>query len=130
MEGWWKKAYPRDLLVRLYGDLSAKTLVATLARGKPHERAVAAAALGELGNRSYAQVIARELVNEYPLVRGFAARALTGALGKDCGIEVGTEGAARIAEEARACFASVGMTAPVFPLATDSTGPDDDVPND
>jgi predicted CXXCH cytochrome family protein len=129
MEKWWKKAYSRDLLVRLYGDLNAKTLVATLARGKPHERAVAAAALGELGDKSYAGAIAKELVNEYPLVRGFAARALTASLGKDCGIEVGTEGTARIAEEARACFASAGLTAPGF-SATEGAAVEDDVPND
>ena len=84
MERWWKKAYSRDLLARLYGDLEAKNLFMTLAHGKPHERAVAAAALGAAHDSSAAPAIARELVNEYPLVRGFAARALSGALGKDC----------------------------------------------
>jgi predicted CXXCH cytochrome family protein len=130
MERWWKKAYSRDLLVRLYGDMNARTLVATLAKGKPHERAVAAAVLGELGDRSAAPAIARELVDEYPLIRGFAARALTGALGKDCGIDVGTEGVARIEEEARACFASVGMAAPAFPASVEATGGEAEVPED
>jgi predicted CXXCH cytochrome family protein len=130
MEHWWKKAYPREQLVRLYGDLGARTLIATLAKGKPHERAVAAAALGERGEKSAAPAIARELVNEYPLIRGFAARALIGALGKDCGIEVGTEGVARIEEETRACFASVGMSAPVFPVVAESSGGDVEVPED
>ena len=130
MERWWKKAYSRDLLVRLYGDLNARTLLATLARGKPHERAVAAAALGELGDRSAAPAIARELVNEYPLVRGFAARALAGALGRDCGIDVGTEGVARIEEEARGCFAALGMGAPVFPAVGESGKGEGEVPED
>jgi hypothetical protein len=130
METWWKKAYPRDLLLRLYGDLSARTLVATLARGKPHERAVAAAALGELADKSYAPAIARELVNEYPLVRGFAAKALAGALGRDCAIDVGTEGAPRIAEQARACFAASGLSAPTFPVTTDTGSGEEEMPND
>ena len=115
MERWWKKAYSRDLLAHLYGNLDARTLIATLAHGKPHERAIAAAALGEIGDKGAAPAIARELVNEYPLVRGFAARALAGALGKDCAIDVGTEGAARIEEEARACLAAAGVDPPVFP---------------
>ncbi|MGO9711654.1 MAG: cytochrome c3 family protein [Polyangiaceae bacterium] len=131
MERWWKKAYSRDLLVRLYGDLGERTLTATLARGKPHERAVAAAALGELGDKSMAPAIARELVNEYPLVRGFAARALVGALGKDCGIDVGTAGVARIEEQARACLASAGVKAPAFPaVSTDTSKGDAEVPED
>ncbi len=43
MEKWWKKAYSRDLLARLYGDLDAKNLLMTLAHGKAHERALTAA---------------------------------------------------------------------------------------
>jgi predicted CXXCH cytochrome family protein len=133
MEKWWKKAYARDLLARLYGDLDARPLVATLAKGKPHERAVAAAALGEIGGpegRSAAPAIARELVNEYPLVRAFAARGLAAALGSDCKIDVGTETVARIEEEARACFARAGIGAPVFPAATETNRGDAEVPED
>ena len=102
MERWWNKAYPRDLLIRLYGDLSAPVLVATIERGKPHERAVAAALLGETRDKRFAPLIARELVSEYPLVRGFAQRALACALAKDCAIGVETEDVAHIEEEARA----------------------------
>jgi hypothetical protein len=130
MERWWKKAYSRDLLARLYGDVNARTLLVTLAHGKPHEKAVAAAALGELKDKSAAPAIARELVNEYPLVRGFAARALANALGKDCGIEVGTEGVPRIEEEARACFASVGLPPPVFPEMDGVREGDGEMPED
>ena len=47
MERWWGKRYDRARAAPLYGDLDARPLVATLARGKPHEQAVALAVLGE-----------------------------------------------------------------------------------
>ncbi len=121
MEKWWKKAYSRDLLARLYGDLEAKNLLMTLAHGKPHERAVAAAALGEAHDKSSAPAIARELVDEYPLIREFVARALSNALGRDCRIDPGTEGIPQIEDEARACFSALGLSAPVFPPPSDGS---------
>jgi len=130
MEKWWNKAYVRDLLTNLYGDLAARPLLATLERGKPHERAVAAAVLGEHHDRAAAPAIARELTNEYPLVRAFAARALTDALGKDCGIDVGDEEVPRIEEDVRACLASVGLRALAFPAHDKASKGDDEVPAD
>jgi hypothetical protein len=130
MERWWNKAYPRQELSRLYGDLGARTLVATLERGKPHEQAVAAAVLGERHARAAGPLIARQLVNEYPLVRAFAARALTGAIGKDCAIDVSAD-TARIEESARACLTSVGLTdAPWAPVTPPGPGSETEVPED
>jgi len=120
----------RDLLTNLYGDLAVRPLLATLERGKPHERAVAAAVLGEHHDRAAAPAIARELTNEYPLVRAFAARALTDALGKDCGIDVGDEEVPRIEEDVRACLASVGLRALAFPAHDKASKGDDEVPAD
>jgi hypothetical protein len=130
MERWWNKAYVRDLLVKLYGDLDARPLLATLDRGKPHERAVAAAILGEHHDRAAAPAIARELTNEYPLVRAFAARALTDAVGKDCAIDVGTEEIPRIEDDVRACLTSVGLHALPFPPHETGAKRDDEVPAD
>jgi len=105
----------------MYGDLEANTLLATLSLGKPHERAVAAAVLGEERKRSLAPAIAKELVNDYPLVRAFAARALTNALGKDCQLDVGTATVGVIEDETRACFRSLGMSPPVFAVPSDAS---------
>jgi predicted CXXCH cytochrome family protein len=118
MERWWNKAYVRDLLTRLYGDLSSPVLLSTLLRGKPHERAVAASVLGETHDRRYAAPIAGELASEYPLIRAFAARALTGALGRDCALGVETEDVPHLEAEASRCFAAAGLPSPVFPRAT------------
>ena len=69
--------YPRDRLEELYGSLDANVMRATLERGKTHERVVATAILGEARARDATAGIARELLDEYPLVREWAKRALT-----------------------------------------------------
>ena len=46
MEAWWNKQYSREVLRASYGDLGERALVATLRRGKSHEKAVALAVLG------------------------------------------------------------------------------------
>jgi predicted CXXCH cytochrome family protein len=76
MEAWWPQRYPRQRLEELYGSLDANVMRATLERGKPHEQAVAIGTLGEAGARDAAPLIARQLGNEYPLVREWAKRAL------------------------------------------------------
>jgi predicted CXXCH cytochrome family protein len=76
MERWWPVRYPRQRLEELYGTLDANALRATLARGKPHEKAVAIGVLSERRAIEAAPLIARELANEYPLVREWARRAL------------------------------------------------------
>src|SRR5205085_1361725 len=60
METWWPVRYPRQRLEDLYGSLDANVMRATLERGKPHERAVAVAVLGETGARDAVPAIARE----------------------------------------------------------------------
>jgi predicted CXXCH cytochrome family protein len=76
MEAWWPERYPRQRLTELYGSLDANVMRATLQQGKPHEQAVAMATLAEAGARDAAPLIARQLGNEYPLVREWARRAL------------------------------------------------------
>ena len=76
MEAWWPERYPRQRLTELYGSLDANVMRATLERGKAHEQAVAMATLAEAGARDAAPLIARQLGNEYPLVREWAGRAL------------------------------------------------------
>jgi predicted CXXCH cytochrome family protein len=82
MERWWGKRYDRARLRELYGDdLSARPLPATIARGKPHEQAAAAAMLGEQGSRGDAKAIAPLLGHPIPIVRWYARAALTALAG-------------------------------------------------
>jgi hypothetical protein len=88
LERFWGKHYDRARLVDLYGDLDARPLVATIARGKPHEQATAIAALGERAGPDVLVPIASELVNRYPLVRYFARAALEKIAGRPCDVNL------------------------------------------
>jgi hypothetical protein len=70
--------------------LDANVIRATLERGKPHEKVVAIAALGEARARDAASLVARELLDEYPLVREWAKRALTSLLGR-CDVDLAAD---------------------------------------
>ena len=111
METWWNKRYDRALLRALYGDLGRPNLLPTLASGKPHEQAVALFVFGQRKERAAAALIARQTVNEYPLVREYARAALDAALGRSCAIDLGTD-ATTIETTARACLTAAGMSAP------------------
>jgi predicted CXXCH cytochrome family protein len=124
MEKWWAVRYPRQRLQELYGSLDANVMRATLERGKPHERAVAIAVLGEARDRSAAPLIARELVGEYPLVREWAKRALTSIHGT-CDVDLAADDAA-IAKGAAACGAPI----PDVPAASVRARPADEDPED
>lgn len=76
MERWWGKRYDRAALTALYGDLDVNVIGATLARGKPHEQAVAIGVLGERGGPGDIAALEPYLEHEYPLVRYYAARAI------------------------------------------------------
>ena len=82
MEQWWGKRIDPAVLEGLYGSADANVLDATLARGKPHEQAVAIALLGERKDRTRARAVAAQLTNEYPLVRFYAERALEAMSGE------------------------------------------------
>ncbi len=108
METWWNKRYDRGSLRALYSDLARPTLLPTLASGKPHEQAVALFVLGQRKERTAAALIARQTVNEYPLVREYARAALDAVLGRSCAIDLGAETKA-IEAAARACLAAAGI---------------------
>jgi predicted CXXCH cytochrome family protein len=88
MERWWGKRYDRARLVGLYGDLAARPLVATLARGKAHEQAVALAVLGESRDAAALPAVARQLANPFPLVRYYARRAVDDLRGAPCVVDL------------------------------------------
>lgn len=81
MEKWWGKQYDRAALDALYGDRSQPAMLATLAKGRPHEKAVALHVLGEQKDKSATKYAMAELTSEYPLVRGYAESALEKIIG-------------------------------------------------
>ncbi len=92
MDAWWPVRYPRGRLEELYGGLDANVMRATLERGKTHERVVALATLGEARARDAVPAVARELLDEYPLVRDWARRALVSILGR-CDVDLAADDA-------------------------------------
>lgn len=96
MSAFWGKSYDRAALSALYGpDLKENVLAVTLARGKPHEQAIAAAVLAERGRKDMAVRLLPVLSNEIPLVRYFAGDALAKLLGAPLPWDVGVGDAAR-----------------------------------
>jgi predicted CXXCH cytochrome family protein len=102
MEQWWGHRYDRGALRGLYGDdLGVAAMTATLARGKPHEQAVAMMSLAAARSTRAVPAIAAQLAHEYPLVRLFARRALEELTGAPVAIDVGAP-AVRVEAAARA----------------------------
>lgn len=98
MERWWRRSYERSALRRLYGDdLAVSPLVATLARGLPHEQTVAIAVLGASGDRRHAPALVEQLGNPLPLTRYYAREALARLLGERPPLDMSLEGAELVA---------------------------------
>jgi predicted CXXCH cytochrome family protein len=91
MEKWWKRAYDREALRKLYGDLEQPVALATADRGKPHEQAVAFYLLGESRSKAAIPTLARQLTHPYPLVRGYAKRALDTINGTPVPVDIDAE---------------------------------------
>jgi hypothetical protein len=119
MEKWWGRRYDRGALATLYGDLQARPLEATLARGKAHEQAIALATLGAAHVTAMAPGVARQLVNPFPLVRYYARQALEGLRGQPCAVDLDRP-SPEIAAAVRACEAFAG--AEVVPASAPGRG--------
>ena len=100
MERWWGKRYDRDRLRALYGELDADAIGRTLARGEPHEQAVAIGVLSERGTARDVPLIVPHLAHEYPLVRYHAKHAIEMLIGAPIPIDVG-QPAAEVAAQVR-----------------------------
>jgi predicted CXXCH cytochrome family protein len=102
MERFWGKQYDRQVLRQLYGDdLHTNVLASTLARGKPHEQAVAVAVLGEKGDKQALPGLAAQLSHAYPLVRHFAKRAIETITGEPLEVDVNAPAADAAAQAQR-----------------------------
>jgi len=88
MERWWGKRYDRQVLQTLYGDLQQPPLLSTLARGKPHEQAVAIISLREQKVSEALPLLAQQIAHPLPLVRYQARKAINALVGRDCGIDL------------------------------------------
>lgn len=104
MEAWWKRSFDREALTRLYGDLSANVVVATANRGKAHEQAVAFFLLGERKDKAAIPQLVPHLTHPYPLVRGYAKRALDTIAGAPIPVDIDAEDTA-IEAQAKAFYA-------------------------
>jgi predicted CXXCH cytochrome family protein len=93
MEEWWKRPFDREALRKLYGALDANVLLVTAERGKPHEQAVAFYLLGEARSKPAIPILASQLTHPYPLVRGYAKRALDRIVGTPVAIDIDAEDA-------------------------------------
>ena len=119
MERWWGGRFSRNALVALYGeDLGVNVLERTLARGKPHEQAVAVGALGDAGPRARAELdqVAEQLANDIPLVRYFTREALERISGARLELDMSGDGPALVAQ-ARAQLGLAPRAAPRRPPA-------------
>jgi predicted CXXCH cytochrome family protein len=92
-EIWWGRPLDRDALRRLYGALDANVLLATAERGKPHEQAVAFYLLGQARSKAAVPLLAGHLTHPYPLVRGYARRALDAIEGAPVPIDIDADDA-------------------------------------
>jgi predicted CXXCH cytochrome family protein len=88
METWWKKSYDRAALGKLYGSLDQNVILATAERGKPHEQAVAFQIAGDARLKGSVPILAAQLTHPFPLVRGYAKRALDAVLGAPVAIDI------------------------------------------
>jgi hypothetical protein len=100
MTKWWKKPYDDGSLERLYGSVDANVMLATAERGKPHEQAVAFQILGDSRVKAAVPVLAGQLTHTYPIVRGYAKRALDAIYGAPISIDIDAPDDV-IAEQAR-----------------------------
>lgn len=88
LESGWRTPIDRGALVALYGSLDAPVLEATLARGVPHEQAVAAFVVGRSRDRRLSDALALLLTAELPIVRFYARDALEAVWGRTLDVDL------------------------------------------
>lgn len=103
MKRLWGKSYDETRVAALYGgNLDQNAIVAAVANGKPHEKAPAMYVAGQNKLRAAADYEGEEMTDGYPIVRGYAARALASTFGEGVPVDVLAEDDAKISEAVRA----------------------------
>ncbi|MGH7285698.1 MAG: cytochrome c3 family protein [Polyangiaceae bacterium] len=101
MKKFWNVTYDENKIRALYGEnLDQNAILATLATGKPHEKAPALFVAGQTKMKTAAGYAEQELTGPYPIVRGYALRALESMTGESAPFDPLAEDDAKIAEEA------------------------------
>ena len=101
METWWGRRFDRGSLQSLYGpDLTVNVLAGTLARGKPHEQAVALGLVAQGKARLPLNDLVEQLANEIPLLRYYAKMAAERLAGVELPLDMTVTGA-QIVRDAR-----------------------------
>jgi predicted CXXCH cytochrome family protein len=113
----WGQRVDLSALNTLYGGLDRNVLIATVALGKPHEKVPAMVALGEHNIKAAITVVARQVLNPYPLVRPYALKALTKLTDQPCEVDLNRSDAAISADLDR-CVP--GLNAGTFQRRSDS----------
>jgi predicted CXXCH cytochrome family protein len=83
MKNFWNVSFDENKVASLYaGNLEQNAILATLANGKPHEKAPALFIAGQTKMLAAAGYAAQEMTGPYPIVRGYAERALESIYGE------------------------------------------------
>lgn len=109
MKSFWNVSFDEAKIGALYGgNLDQNAILATLVYGKPHEKAPALFVAGKAKMVAAAPLAAREMTDPYPIVRGYAQRALEAIYGEPSPIDPLAEDDAKITEATRAWLARHG----------------------
>ncbi|MEO9232373.1 MAG: hypothetical protein ABI421_03475 [Polyangiaceae bacterium] len=83
MKNFWNVSFDENKVASLYaGNLDQNAILATLANGKSHEKAPALFVAGQTKMLAAAGYAAQEMTGPYPIVRGYAERALETIFGE------------------------------------------------
>jgi hypothetical protein len=97
MKNFWNVSFDENKVAALYaGNLEQNAIVATLANGKPHEKAPALFVAGQTKMLAAAGYAAQEMSGSYPIVRGYAMRALESIYGEASPVDPLAEDDAKI----------------------------------
>jgi predicted CXXCH cytochrome family protein len=103
MKKMWNVSFDENKVAALYaGNLDQNAILATLANGKPHEKAPALFVAGQTKMIAAAGYAAQEMSGPYPIVRGYAVRALESIYGEASPVDPLAEDDARVIEQTRA----------------------------
>ena len=100
MKKFWNVSFDENKIAMLYaGNLDQNAILATLANGKPHEKAPALFIAGQSKMIAAAGYAAQEMSGPYPIVRGYAQRALEAMTGQPSPVDALSDDDARIIQQ-------------------------------
>jgi hypothetical protein len=102
MKKFWNVSFDANKVASLYSqNLEQNAILATLANGKPHEKAPALFIAGQTKMLAAAGYAAQEMSGPYPIVRGYAQRALEAIYGEPSPVDALADDDAKIANASR-----------------------------